>query len=56
MGHTGPGRQWAAAALALSHGAEPEDVFALSRGVDWILNYPGDLVSESRVMDCPPTP
>jgi uncharacterized protein Yka (UPF0111/DUF47 family) len=33
---------------------EPEDVFALSRGVDWILNYARDLVSESEVMACPP--
>jgi uncharacterized protein len=35
---------------------EPEDVFALSRGVDWILDYARDLVSESEVMDCPPDP
>jgi len=33
---------------------EPEDVFALSRGVDWILNYARDLVSESEAMACPP--
>jgi uncharacterized protein Yka (UPF0111/DUF47 family) len=33
---------------------EPEDVFALSRGVDWILNNAGDLVNESEVMACPP--
>jgi uncharacterized protein Yka (UPF0111/DUF47 family) len=33
---------------------EPEDVFALSRGVDWILDYARDLVSESEAMDCPP--
>jgi uncharacterized protein len=33
---------------------EPEDVFALSRGVDWILNYTRDLVSESEVMACAP--
>ena len=33
---------------------EPEDVFALSRGVDWILDYARDLVSESQVMDCAP--
>jgi uncharacterized protein Yka (UPF0111/DUF47 family) len=33
---------------------EPEDVFALSRGVDWILDYARDLVSESEVMACPP--
>jgi uncharacterized protein len=33
---------------------EPEDVFALSRGIDWILDYSRDLVSESRVMACAP--
>jgi uncharacterized protein len=33
---------------------EPEDLFALSRGVDWILVYARDLVSESRAMSCPP--
>jgi len=33
---------------------EPEDVFALSRGVDWILDYTRDLVSESEVMACAP--
>ena len=33
---------------------EPEDVFALSRGIDWILDYSRDLVSESEVMDCAP--
>ena len=31
---------------------EPEDVFALSRGVDRILNYARDLVNESEAMDC----
>jgi uncharacterized protein Yka (UPF0111/DUF47 family) len=35
---------------------EPEDVFALSRGVDWILNWARDLVDESEVMACPPDP
>ncbi len=35
---------------------EPEDVFALSQGVDWILNYAGDLISESEVMVCAPDP
>ena len=29
---------------------EPEDVFALSRGLDWILDYARDLVNESQVM------
>ena len=33
---------------------EPEDVFALSRGIDRILDYTRDLVSESEVMACPP--
>jgi uncharacterized protein Yka (UPF0111/DUF47 family) len=33
---------------------EPEDVFALSRGVNWILDYARDLVSESDAMACPP--
>ena len=33
---------------------EPEDVFALSRGVDRILDYSRDLVNESEVMACAP--
>lgn len=33
---------------------EPEDVFALSRGIDWILDYCRDLVSESTAMAAPP--
>ena len=33
---------------------EPEDVFALSRGVDRILNSARTLVKESEAMDCPP--
>jgi uncharacterized protein len=33
---------------------EPEDLFAISRGVDWILNYAKDLIRESEVMACPP--
>jgi uncharacterized protein Yka (UPF0111/DUF47 family) len=33
---------------------EPEDVFALSRGIDWILHYARDLVSEAEVLACPP--
>lgn len=32
----------------------PEDLFALSRGIDWILDYARDLVSESRAMSSPP--
>jgi len=35
---------------------EPEDVFALSRGIDWILNWARDLVSESQVMRRGPDP
>ncbi len=33
---------------------EPEDLFALGRGIDWILNLARDAVGESEVMDCPP--
>ena len=33
---------------------EPEDVFALSRGIDWILDQTCDLVAEAEVMDCAP--
>lgn len=33
---------------------EPEDVFALSRGVDRILNGAKDAIGESEVMACPP--
>ena len=33
---------------------EPEDLFALSRGIDWILNYARDLVNESEAMRRPP--
>ena len=33
---------------------EPEDLFALSRGVDWVLNYAKDAIGESEVMACPP--
>jgi uncharacterized protein Yka (UPF0111/DUF47 family) len=33
---------------------EPEDLFAISRGVDWILNHAKDLIRESEVMACPP--
>lgn len=33
---------------------EPEDAFALSRGIDRLLNYARDLVSESEAMACPP--
>src|SRR5512132_138019 len=33
---------------------EPEDLFALSRGIDRILNYVTDLVEESEAMASPP--
>jgi uncharacterized protein Yka (UPF0111/DUF47 family) len=33
---------------------EPEDLFALSRGIDRILNYASDLVEESEAMASPP--
>jgi uncharacterized protein len=33
---------------------EPEDLFALSRGIDRILNYVTDLVKESEAMASPP--
>jgi uncharacterized protein len=33
---------------------EPEDVFALSRGVDRIQRYARDLLNESELMDCRP--
>jgi uncharacterized protein Yka (UPF0111/DUF47 family) len=35
---------------------EPEDVFALSRGIDRILDYARDLVTESEVMASSPDP
>lgn len=33
---------------------EPEDVFALSRGIDLILDFTHDLVAEAEVLDCSP--
>lgn len=33
---------------------EPQDLYTLSRGIDWILNLSKDLVRESEVMACPP--
>lgn len=35
---------------------EPEDVFALSRAIDWILDLSCDLVAEAEVMECDPDP
>jgi uncharacterized protein Yka (UPF0111/DUF47 family) len=33
---------------------EPQDLYTLSRGIDWILNQSKDLIRESEVMACPP--
>jgi uncharacterized protein len=33
---------------------EPEDLFALSRGIDWVLNHAKDTIGESEVMACAP--
>ncbi|HXG77408.1 MAG TPA: DUF47 family protein [Gaiellaceae bacterium] len=33
---------------------EPEDLYTLSRGIDWILNLAKDLVRESEVLQTPP--
>lgn len=33
---------------------EPEDVFTLSRGLDWILDYARDLIEEAEVMGVVP--
>lgn len=33
---------------------EPEDLFALSRSTDWVLNHAKDVIGESEVMACPP--
>ena len=35
---------------------EPEDVFALSRSIDWIIDLACDLVAEAEVMKCEPDP
>ena len=32
----------------------PEDLFTLSRGIDWILDHARDLVGEAIAMDAPP--
>jgi uncharacterized protein len=39
---------------ALISPLEPEDLFTLSQGIDWILNYSADLIGEAEAMDCPP--
>ena len=33
---------------------DPEDLYSLGRGIDWILNLSKDAVRESEVMMCPP--
>jgi hypothetical protein len=33
---------------------DPEDVYTLSRGIDWILNHAKDAIGESEAMACPP--
>jgi uncharacterized protein len=40
--------------VAFTTPLEPEDIFALSRGLDWILNHAKDAVRESEVMGLPP--
>jgi hypothetical protein len=33
---------------------EPEDLFSLSRGIDWILDYTRDLIEEAEAMEVAP--
>jgi uncharacterized protein Yka (UPF0111/DUF47 family) len=33
---------------------EPEDLFALSHGIDWVLNHAKDMIGESEDMACAP--
>jgi uncharacterized protein Yka (UPF0111/DUF47 family) len=35
---------------------EPEDVFTLSRGIDWLLDHARDLIEEAEAMDVGPDP
>lgn len=44
----------AALTTAFTTPLEPEDLYTLSRGIDWILNRSKDLVQESEIMACPP--
>ncbi|MFO7571279.1 MAG: DUF47 family protein [Gaiellaceae bacterium] len=44
----------AALTTAFTTPLEPEDLYTLSRGIDWILNLSKDLVRESEVMEAPP--
>jgi uncharacterized protein Yka (UPF0111/DUF47 family) len=46
----------AALTTAFTTPMEPEDLYTLSRGIDWILNLSKDLVRESEVMRWPPDP
>jgi uncharacterized protein len=46
----------AALTVAFTTPLEPEDIYTLSRGIDWILNLSKDLVRESEVMRTPPDP
>jgi uncharacterized protein Yka (UPF0111/DUF47 family) len=46
----------AALTTAFTTPLEPEDIYTLSRGIDWIVNLSKDLVRESEVMACPPDP
>ncbi len=46
----------AALTTAFTTPREPEDLYTLSRGIDWILNLSKDLIRESEVMACPPDP
>jgi uncharacterized protein Yka (UPF0111/DUF47 family) len=33
---------------------DPEDLYTLSRGIDWLLNHAKDAIGESEAMACPP--
>jgi uncharacterized protein Yka (UPF0111/DUF47 family) len=44
----------AALTTAFTTPLEPQDLYTLSRNIDWILNFAKDLVRESEVMACPP--
>lgn len=46
----------AALTTAFTTPLEPQDLYTLSRNIDWILNFAKDLVRESEVMACPPDP
>jgi uncharacterized protein Yka (UPF0111/DUF47 family) len=46
----------AALTTAFTTPLEPQDLYTLSRNIDWILNFAKDLVRESEVMASPPDP